>query len=461
MGYNEQDEMTDDQTVTSSTPSRVLGPLEPVPVLLVAFRPESTGPDRRVVGGPLLVGRDRACGLVLDDDKASKQHLRISRTAEGFVIEDLSSTNGTFLDGGRVVSSAPLPDRAVIRIGRTVLVFHRDGAHLLEPPPRERYGMAGRFHVARLIAELREAALSERHMLIAGPSGTGKELAARALAALSATEGQPLSMLAHNAARFASPEEAASTLFGVGGRVFSNVDARPGLIEQARGGVLFLDEMHNLPERVQRTLLRVIEGGEVARIGETRSRPAEVRFVLASNATGATRGLAHDLFARLRLVELQPLAERAADVPDIFDAVLTGALRQHGIDPDQVRALLGGDHAEALCLDGFATNNVRGLVDLADRLATRIASGMSPAQAVTDVFGRRFSDGPVARRNDTRNEEVSSSRYESHREVIIAAYRESGMNLTATERLLKARGLRCSRRWLAVFLEKWSIRDRS
>ncbi len=88
-----------------------------------------------------------------------------------------------------------------------------------------------------MIRHLKETALSSRHVLIAGPSGSGKELAAKALAGLMEDSGGPL--IAHNAAHFASQEEAATTLFGVGPRVFSGVDARAGLIEKAFGGTLF------------------------------------------------------------------------------------------------------------------------------------------------------------------------------------------------------------------------------
>lgn len=444
---------------TSNTQSRVLAPLKSFPAIAVAFAPRGTPEkDRCVLSVPFEIGRDPACQLPLNDDKASKRHVRISRTAEGYHLEDLGSTNGTFVNGAPVLAKVALLDRAILRIGRHVLVFHADGSHLIEPPPEDRLGMAGRFHVAEIVTALREAVLSKRHVLISGPSGTGKELAARAVATMMGTAEAPRPLLAHNAARFASSEEASATLFGVAKGVFSNVDSRAGLIEEATGGVLFLDEVHNLPERVQRTLLRVIEDGQCARIGETKTRHVDVRFVLASNAVGPTRGLAHDLYARVRLVELLSLSERVADVPDIFDAVLNMTLERYGIDESTVRPLLGGDHYEALCLDGFETDNVRGLVDLADRLSTRIAAGVDTARAVTEVFGKRFGDGPVARRHG-KSKDDGSSRYEANKELIIAAYRESNKNLTATERMLKERGLRCSRRWLAVFLERWGVRD--
>jgi len=243
-------------------------------------------------------------------------------------------------------------------------------------------------------------------------------------------------------------------------RVFSNVDARTGLIEQANGGALFLDEVHNLPERLQRSLLRVIEDGEVARIGENRPRKVEVQFIFASNAPEPFFGLAHDLFARLREVRVPSFSERRADAPVIFDAVLKKTLQYHALKADDVLSLLRGDHYEALCLDGFIIDNVRGLVDLADRLATRIATGTEPKQAVNTVFAERFGNGPVAKRQSrTSNMPESSSHYEKNKDLIISIYRECGGNIAATERRLLAQGVTCSRGWLAVYAERWGLRS--
>ncbi len=432
-----------------------------MPGLLVAFAPAATCTvDRCLFSSPFVAGRGSDCRLAIRETKVSKQHFRITHGTEGFVLEDLESTNGTFLDGRPLVGKRLLENQAVIRAGSAVLVFVRDASLLVEPPPIERYEMAGVFHTGPLLDELGDAASSARHVLLAGPTGTGKELAARAIASMTAADsGVPPKLLAHNAARFSSAEEAAATLFGVGARVFSGVDERAGLIAQAHGGALFLDEVHNLPARVQRSLLRVIEDGQTARIGEAATAPADVRFIFASNAPGETRGLAGDLFARLRLVRIPQLAERIADIPNIFEAVLTKTFERYSLDAALVLPLLEADHYEALCLDGFPSENIRGLVDLADRIATRISRGSAPLKAVETVFGSKYGDGPVARRGEP-NKTKGPLHYEENRDLIIAAYRECHGNLSAAERLLKSRGLSCSRRWLAKYLEKWGAREK-
>ena len=184
-----------------------------------------------------------------------------------------------------------------------------------------------------------------------------------------------------------------------------------------------------------------------------------VRFILASNAPGDTFGLAHDLFARLRLVRIPPLVERVADIPDMFDEVLRRTANRYQLDAETVLCYLGADHYEALCLDGFQTDNVRGIVDLSDRIMTQLANGTKPSQAITEVFSERFARSPVADRNGG-GEIDGSAHYVYNKDYIISAYRECNANISATERTLKAQGFQCSRRWLTHYLERWGVKTK-
>ncbi len=437
------------------------GVIRETPGLLLARAPEGAAAvDRAAVDPPFTAGRASDNHFAIQDDKISGRHLQITKDDNGFWIEDLGSTNGTFLNGDRVYGPKSLKDGDVIRMGGSILVFWEDAQRILDLPPLERFNMMGPFHSGPIVRELKEAALSFRHILLAGPSGVGKELAAKALSAMLGDKGKPLTLVSHNCARFASEDEAASTLFGVGAKVFTNVESRPGLIEHAGSGILFLDEIHNLPGRVQRSLLRVIEDGIVTRIGETVAKQTNARFVFASNAEPPTFSLASDLLARLRVVPIPSLRDRVADVPYLFDRLLEAALMRRGLSGLNVVRLLGGDHYEALCLDGFEKDNVRGLIDVADRLVTRIAAGASPADALVTVFSERFSRGKVAERYGVGEQDGrSTSHYEQHRELISAVFLECRGNLSAMERVLTERGIRCTRRWLGIFADKWGLRE--
>jgi DNA-binding NtrC family response regulator len=171
------------------------------------------------------------------------------------------------------------------------------------------------------------AARSPFPVLTTGESGTGKELVANALHVLSGRTGR---FVAVNCA--ALPENLLeSELFGHEKGAFTGADRdKPGLLEAADGGTLFLDEITELPAALQPKLLRAVEEGEVRRLGATRARRFNVRFVTATNhdleqrvADGRFRD---DLYWRLHVlhVHLPPLRERAADIPVLAEHFLNG-----------------------------------------------------------------------------------------------------------------------------------------
>ena len=456
--------------------------------LLSVSAPEgAVAVDRCQIPPLFVVGRDVGAHMRVNDSRVSKRHFRISESDNGFEIADLESRNGTFVNGQRIFGRRLLVHNDIIRAGNLLFVFYQDKGEVLQPLPLDRYNMAGDFHLGPIVHDIRAAAISRLNILITGPSGAGKELVARGLyhATYSSTPGAPL--IVHNAAQFSSEEEAATTLFGVGAKVFSDVSAKPGLIEQADGGMLFLDEVHNLPERVQRTLLRVIEDGAYSRIGENKTRRIQVRFILASNALPPTYGLAHDLLARLRVVKLPSLAARVADIPSIFEVMLERSAGKLNQDFNNIKAALKSDHYEVLCLDGFKNDNVRGLIRVADEICTYVATGMTPAQAISKVFVDSFANNPVLLRSrdgsTTRshssgnaatdavslpdsnewydNDAISaSSHYERNKSAIITAFNESAQNVSRTLRRLNQSGIRCSRRWLDIYLDKWGVERR-
>ncbi len=167
------------------------------------------------------------------------------------------------------------------------------------------------------------AAKANTHVLLVGPSGTGKELAARSIHELSSRAKRPL--VSRNAATF-PPGLIDAELFGnVKNYPNPGMPERPGLVGQANGGTLFLDEIAELPQEMQAHLLRVLDAdGEYQRLGEATARRTDLRLIGATNRDPSA--LKHDLLARLTVqVELPPLEARREDIPLLVRHLLSRA----------------------------------------------------------------------------------------------------------------------------------------
>ena len=163
------------------------------------------------------------------------------------------------------------------------------------------------------------------HVLIQGASGTGKELAARAIHAGSPRHRRPL--ISRNAATF--PESLIDAeLFGnVRNYPNQGMPERPGLIGEADGSTLFLDEFGELPPVLQTHLLRVLDQGEYQRLGEARPQRADLRLVAATNRP--EEALKHDVLARLKLRIVMPdLNARREDIPLLTRHILRTLLTE-------------------------------------------------------------------------------------------------------------------------------------
>src|SRR5690606_5102749 len=172
-------------------------------------------------------------------------------------------------------------------------------------------------------------------------SGTGKELVARAIHEAGSKADKPF--VAENCG--AIPETLLeSVLFGHARGAFTGAQtARPGLFEAADGGTIFLDEIGETSPAMQTKLLRVLQEGEVRRLGETKPRRASVRAIAASNRNLAAMVEAgqfrQDLFYRINVVklELPPLRDRREDIPALIDYFLA-RYRREGDEALQVGA---------------------------------------------------------------------------------------------------------------------------
>ena len=298
----------------------------------------------------ILVGKSRDCAIVLTDRAVSKFHLGVALEGSSVRLKDLGSTNGTFIGKTRVIESL-VPAGTVVSVGRTRLHLRPDDAPLmLTPSSADHFGdLYGKSVAMRQIfAVLEKVAGRDVNVMVDGETGTGKELAARALHDHSGRSAGPMIVLDCSAV---APELVESQLFGHRRGAFTGaMQDRPGVFESARGGTLFLDELDSLPLDLQPKLLRVIETRTVTRLGEFETRPVDVRLVAAcgrSPEEAVGRGeLRRDLYFRLAVVRLTMprLRDRLEDLPlllrklldriggeavDIEDGPVLERLRQH------------------------------------------------------------------------------------------------------------------------------------
>jgi len=190
-----------------------------------------------------------------------------------------------------------------------------------------------------LLAELARVAPSRLPVLLAGPTGSGKELMARELHRLS---GRPGALVCVNCPAIADGTME-SEVFGHVRGAFTGADRdRAGAVESANGGTLFLDEVADLPGRLQAALLRVLQEREVRRLGSDATRAVDVRFVAASNRPLAVLAQAGrfrpDLLFRLQGAELRlpSLRDRRHEFPYLVPRLAAAVAAEAGLAPPEV-----------------------------------------------------------------------------------------------------------------------------
>jgi two-component system, NtrC family, response regulator HydG len=298
----------------------------------------------------------------------------------------------------------------------------------------------------RVKALIQRAAGAPGTVLVTGETGTGKELAARAIHRGSARAGKPFVAL-NCAALTESLLE--NELFGHARGAFTGAGAaRAGLIEHAVGGTLFLDEIGTLSKAVQAKLLRAVEAGEVRRIGENETRHVDVRFVAAThvNLQAAVEAgeFRADLYYRLNVhrVHLPPLRERAGDVRLLIDHFLARDGVQAGIE--------GGTPAALEALAGYAyPGNVRELEHIVQRA---IAIARPPWIDVDDLPADVVAPRPLV--PAPADGTVAAARERAEREMILSA-----LGRTAGEIGTAARDLQISRTTMWRLMKKHGISE--
>jgi DNA-binding NtrC family response regulator len=269
------------------------------------------------LGDFLTIGRESENHVVVSDEFSSARHTRIERKPNGFLLRDLRSRNGTFLNGTRIFE-ALLSDGDRVRVGQTEMQFswQRDtkAAGLNSKNPAWSDQLSRFPNIAR----------SHFPVLLTGPSGTGKDVLAQAIHRMSTRKDGPIVSVNCSALSESLVE---SELFGhIKGSFTGATENRKGAFEAARGGTLFLDEVGDLPLSLQPKLLRALENSQIRPVGSDRSIETDVRIVAATHQDLKKlvfeERFRADLFFRLHVVQVQTpaLKDRKEDFEDLIYA---------------------------------------------------------------------------------------------------------------------------------------------
>ena len=298
----------------------------------------SHGSDRRVhplpKSGHVELGRSETCTVRLEHSGISRHHVRLYIGSQ-LEVEDLGSANGTWLyrcstfdtsdetaqaNMNRRINAGervPLASGDTLRIGPMLVELRRTTGEGHDSASQEGFLVNDpKMLLARDLAA--KAAASALPVLILGETGVGKDVLASFVH--SASSRRKSAFVRVNCAAL-SESLLESELFGhVRGSFTGATDAKEGLIEAAHGGTLFLDEVGELSLSTQARLLHVLERSEVTRLGSTKPRSIDMRFIAATNRNlvdevkrGAFR---KDLFYRINtlVIEVPPLRERPGDI---------------------------------------------------------------------------------------------------------------------------------------------------
>ena len=293
--------------------------------------------------------------------------------------------------------------------------------------------LVGQSDVMQTIYYLIErASQSDISVLVQGETGTGKELAARAIHYNSRRKDQPF--LSQNCAAL-SPELLQSELFGYKKGAFTGAtEDHKGIFEAANGGTVFLDEIADAPPELQRSLLRVLQEGEVRRVGETVDRTVDVRIIAATNQDlkkeVENRSFREDLYYRLHgiQIDMPPLRERIEDVPLLAEHLLTRAREEAnksvgGLTVGAIRALTSYDWP----------GNVR---ELENKIRLAVALSEEGGKITSDLFSEAVGH-TVSGASVEYQRRLQDRVREYEKRLIMDALEKCAGNITHTARELR------------------------
>ena len=331
--------------------------------------------------------------LVIPHPSVSRRHCKIVQDEDGYLVVDLGSTNGTYIDDVRV-REAYLAPGSVLKVGKVELDFDAGDEEVdVEPAREERLGelVGADVKMRELFSIIRKIAGTGTTVVIGGETGVGKDVVARTIHELSPRSAGPFVVFDCGAV---PPNLIESELFGHERGSFTGaVMMRRGMAETANSGTLFLDEVGELNAELQPKLLRFLERREIRRVGGVRPIKVDARVIAATNrdleeevAAGRFR---EDLYYRLSVLRLDvpPLRDRSSDIPMLVKHFLSR--RSFNRDEDG-RLLVKGVTQEALDLMRRFKwpGNVRQLLNVVERACSFAESRMVTPKELPDYVAK-------------------------------------------------------------------------
>ncbi len=331
----------------------------------------------------------------------------------------------------------PLDTDRILVLLRNALATRalREEVTTLRARIESRWAIVGQsFAVRTLLEQVDRVGATQARVLITGENGSGKELVARALHKRSARSAAPF--IEVNCAAIPS-ELIESELFGhMKGSFTGATQDRPGKFEQADTGTIFLDEIGDMALAAQAKVLRVLEDGDVTRIGGVKSRRIDVRVLAATNkdlpAEIAAGRFREDLFYRLNVVPLHlpPLRERREDIPLLVQHFIDTLAEREGVPPRPVTP----DALEALARLEWP-GNVRELRNTVERLLILAVGPQLTLSDVERLTGRRAAEsGSLGALADAGSFE--EFKHAAERAYLLLKLRQYDWNVSETARAI-------------------------
>lgn len=413
----------------------------------------------KLVSKPVVhIGRSESADVVLPDSRVSLFHVEVRANRRDIWIRDCGSTNGIRLENGIWIQGGWLPNGSKIEIGRTQIQLDIDQEIAPVLAQQNAFGclIGASPKMRACFADLERVAWHDISVLLLGATGTGKELAARAIHQHSQRSHKPLVVL--NCASI-TPTMAQSELFGHKKGSFTGASAdKKGIFEIASGGTLFMDEIGELSLETQCMLLRTLQENEVTRVGDG-GRPIKVdaRVICATNRdllqmmnAGKFRDdLYHRLATGPSTITLPSLSERSEDIPMLIEHFMDGYCRKFKIErvlaPDAINALVAREYP----------GNVRELENIIRNIVALATDQVIDCDALIRLRGIS-ADTVTAQSPKSEAKSLKQSRKEHDREYLVRLMSKNRDNISRA-----AREAHLSRHKLRDLLVRHGLREPS